>query len=219
MHVLSNGKFGKLTDAAAFQPAPPPLIGGEIQRARKARDLTLEQLALRAGVSKSVLSQIERDQTNPTLATLWRIAEALGIPAESFFAGPGAEGAAIERVKPHAVPRLTSEDGLVRLDILGPLDTADWLQWYEVTAEPGGVLDSSSHGEGSREHLTVIAGELLVETRNDRVRLGEGETGRYAAHVRHVVRNEGAAPARAVMVVLGGERAALRGRGSRREIR
>jgi transcriptional regulator with XRE-family HTH domain len=195
------------------------LIGAEIQRLRKDRGFTLEQLAARAGVSKSVLSQVERDQTNPTIATLWRIAEALGIRPESFFAGTADDERRIERIKDHAVPRIASEDGLVQLAILGPLETADWLQWYDVTFAPGGVLASASHGEGSREHLTVIEGALTVETPNDRVRLNAGDTGRYATDVRHVVRNDGEATARATMVVLGGERTALRGRGSRREIR
>jgi transcriptional regulator with XRE-family HTH domain len=183
--------------------------------------MTLEQLALRAGVSKSVLSQIERDQTNPTLATLWRIAEALEIRPEAFLGGAasGADDAAIEHVKRHAVPRIASEDGRVRLDILGPLDTADWLQWYLVTAEPGGVLVSESHGDGSREHLTVIDGALTVATPSAHVRLSEGDTARYATDVRHTLTNDGPVTARATMVVLAGERSPLSGRGSRREIR
>jgi mannose-6-phosphate isomerase-like protein (cupin superfamily) len=117
------------------------------------------------------------------------------------------------------VPRIGSEDGRVTLDILGPLETADWLQWYLVTAAPGGVLASASHGEGSAEHLTILEGTLVVETPNDRVRLREGETGRYATDVRHELRNDGPGRARATMVVVGGQRTALRGRGSRREIR
>ena len=216
-NVLSNGKFDDVTVDAA---QTTPLIGAQIQRMRKVRGATLEQLALRAGVSKSVLSQIERDRTNPTLATLWRIADALEVRPETFLGARGGEGSAtIEHLKRHATPRITSEDGLVRLDILGPLETAAWLQWYLVTAEPGGVLASASHGEGSREHLTVTAGTLSVETPHDHVRLSEGDSARYATEVRHVLSNDGATTARATMVVLAGERSPLSGRGSPREIR
>ena len=60
----------------------PPKVGGEIQRLRLQHNLTLDQLAAKSGVSKSILSQIERDHSNPTLATIWRITKALESPLE-----------------------------------------------------------------------------------------------------------------------------------------
>ena len=62
----------------------PPKVGSEIQRIRLQHNLTLDQLAVKSGVSKSILSQIERDLSNPTLATIWRITKALESPLEIF---------------------------------------------------------------------------------------------------------------------------------------
>ena len=63
----------------------PPKVGSEIQRLRLKHNLTLEQLAVKSGVSKSILSQIERDLSNPTLATIWRITKALESPLEDIL--------------------------------------------------------------------------------------------------------------------------------------
>lgn len=189
------------SENATLRPSESPPIGAEIQRLRKQRGMTLDQLSLRAGVSKSVLSQIERDQTNPTLVTLCRIAEALESRPAAFFAGPSDDGS-IEKVKRNSVPRISSDDGLMRLDILGPLDTAEWLQWYLLTAEPGGVLASDSHGANSWEHLSVIEGEIAVETPREKILLNTGDTGRYPTDDRHVLRNESQKTARAIMVVV-----------------
>lgn len=182
------------------QTESPP-IGAEIQRLRKHRGMTLDQLSLRAGVSKSVLSQIERDQTNPTLVTLCRIAEALESKPAAFFARPD-DDRSIEKMKRNSVPKISSDDGLVRLDILGPLDTAEWLQWYQLIAEPGGVLASDSHGPNSWEHLSVTEGELTVETPREKVLLNTGDTARYPSDDTHILRNEGSVTARAMMVVV-----------------
>ena len=57
----------------------PPEVGATLQRLRLARGLTLEDLSRIAGVSKSMLSQIEREKANPTIAITWRLANALGV--------------------------------------------------------------------------------------------------------------------------------------------
>src|SRR5215510_4211100 len=60
-------------------PRPPPPIGGKLHLIRKARNLTLSQVEELSGVSKSMLSQIERGKVNPTFATLWHLTQSLGI--------------------------------------------------------------------------------------------------------------------------------------------
>ena len=65
--------------------APP--LGPHIQQIRKARRLTLEQLAAASGVSRSMLSQIERGQANPTFATLWNLTRALNIDISALVGG------------------------------------------------------------------------------------------------------------------------------------
>ncbi len=115
----------------------PPKFGGELQRARKDAGLSLDELARRSGVSKSILSQIERDSTNPTIATVWRICAALERSPESLFRGAEEERSGITALTANATPEIQSEDGLCRLRILGAIETVERLQWYEFLAEPG----------------------------------------------------------------------------------
>ena len=179
----------------------PPKFGGELQRARKDAGLSLDELARRSGVSKSILSQIERDSTNPTIATVWRICAALERSPESLFRVGEEERSGITVLSANATPEIQSEDGLCRLRILGAIETVERLQWYEFLAEPGGELVSTAHGAGSIEHLTVIAGTLSVTANGETKSAEVGETLRYATAVGgHVVRNTGAEPARALMV-------------------
>jgi len=64
----------------------PPEVGAALQRLRLARGLTLEDLSRIAGVSKSMLSQIEREKANPTIAITWRLANALGVQIGELLA-------------------------------------------------------------------------------------------------------------------------------------
>lgn len=67
-------------------PGSPPEVGATLQRLRLQRGLTLDDLSRAAGVSKSMLSQIEREKANPTIAVTWRLANALGIGTEELLA-------------------------------------------------------------------------------------------------------------------------------------
>ena len=179
----------------------PPKFGGEILRARKDACLSLDELARRSGVSKSILSQIERDSTNPTIATVWRICAALERSPESFFRVGEEERSGIALLSANATPEIQSEDGRCRLRILGAIETVEKVKWYEFAADAGGELLSSAHGAGSVEHLTVIEGTLTVVANGDTKTAGVGETLRYAtAQGDHVVRNSSGAPAKALMV-------------------
>ncbi|MCJ2050018.1 helix-turn-helix domain-containing protein [Methylobacterium sp. J-070] len=175
-------------------------LGKTIQRLRKAYNLSLSELAEQSGVAKSIISQIERNETNPTLATIWRLSQALDVSIERVLAA-GDEEPFIEKTSRADTPILVSEDGKVRLAIIGWLKTIEWLQWYEVTADLGGVLDSDPHQRGSVESLSVSEGAFEVEIGGAVQRARAGETLRYRCDRPHLVRCT-EAPARATMVVI-----------------
>ncbi|MCH7344849.1 XRE family transcriptional regulator [Pelomonas sp. CA6] len=180
----------------------PPRVGATLQALRQAQGLSLDELSRRAGVSKSMLSQIERNQANPTVAVVWRLANALRVELSDLLSGERPAAPGIELVAAHATPALSSPDGLCRLRILGPIDLAGQFEWYELTVQPGGALESEAHEPGSREHLSVLSGELEVSASGSRQQLGAGETARYAVDGPHAIRNHGGQPATAMLVVL-----------------
>lgn len=178
-----------------------PKIGRKVQRLRQAYKMSLDDLAAKSGVSKSVLSQIERDQNNPTLSTIWRICSALNISVEEIVREE-TDPRVFDLVTDQSTPVIHSEDGKCTLRILGPITTVNWLQWYEVFVEPGGTLESEQHDFGTLENLTVLEGQLTIETGEDFGRVEAGETIRYPADRPHTVVNPGPGPARAFMVVV-----------------
>jgi XRE family transcriptional regulator, regulator of sulfur utilization len=179
----------------------PPRVGARLAALRQEHSLSLDELSRKAGVSKSMLSQIERNQANPTVAVVWRLANALGIELGELLGGDRPAVPALITVPAHATPALKSPDGKCELRILGPIELAGQFEWYELLVQPGGALESQAHEPGSREHLTVLIGSLEVSTGEQTSRLKHGETARYAVDMPHAIRNPGKTVASALLVV------------------
>ncbi len=177
---------GKTRDLLTGAQVLSGQLGKTIQRLRKAYNLSLSDLAEQSGVAKSIISQIERNETNPTLATIWRLSQALDVSIERVLA-TGDEEPFIEKSSRADTPILVSDDGKVRLAIVGWIKTVEWLQWYEVSADPGGVLDSDPHQRGSVESLSVTEGAFEVEVGGAVQRARAGETLRYRCDRPHRV--------------------------------
>lgn len=186
------------------RPVPePPRVGETLAALRQERSMSLDELSRQAGVSKSMLSQIERNQANPTVAVVWRLSNALGVPMAQLLEGaPRPAPPPIATVASHATPSLRTPDGLGELRILGPIDLAGQFEWYELSLQPGGALESQAHEPGSREHLSVLSGCLQVQAADAVTTLQPGETARYAVDQPHAIRNPGTARAVGLLVVV-----------------
>jgi transcriptional regulator with XRE-family HTH domain len=176
-------------------------LGRTIQRLRKGYNMSLSELADQSGVAKSIISQIERNETNPTLATIWRLSQALDVSIDRFLVQTDDEPF-VEKATRNDTPVLTSDDGKCRLAIIGWIRTVEWVQWYDFIAESGGVLESDAHQRGSIECLSVLSGSLEVEVGGATETADAGETLRYRCDRPHVIRNRGAEPAHATMVCI-----------------
>jgi len=174
-------------------------LGNRLSLLRKRKNMTLDELSAKSGVSKSILSQIERDLSNPTVTTISRIAEALDEKLSDFFLKIEVEETnSIESSK--ETPSITSKDGLCELNILGAGETVNWLQWYILEMKPKGVLESSSHGPKTFENLTVIDGQIEVTCGDTREKLSKGDTFRFQSNREHTIRNISKQKAQVLMV-------------------
>jgi transcriptional regulator with XRE-family HTH domain len=191
------------TVPAQAAAAAPPRVGEQIQRLRAERRMTLDDLSRAAGVSKSMLSEIERDKANPTIAVAWRLTNALGVSLDSLFAAPKA-AEAIAVAGPHDIPTLSGHDAKYQLRVWGPIELAGKFEWYELTLQPGGALVSNAHEPGTREHLTVLNGSIEIEAADTTKRLKAADTARYVADQPHAIRNVGKGEAKALLVVIHG---------------
>jgi len=186
----------------AVTTSAPPEVGATLQRLRLARGLTLEHLSRIAGVSKSMLSQIEREKANPTIAITWRLANALGVQIGELLSSEVRPVDLIRVVDAHEIPTLPGSHAGYSLRILGPMDLAGKYEWYELTLQPGGELASQAHDPGTTEHLTVVTGTVELEVGAEKRKIKHGATARYPADQSHAIRNAGKTEAKALLVVV-----------------
>jgi len=175
-------------------------LATRIRQSRKSKGLSLEATSRLSGVSRSMLSQIERGESSPTIATLWNLTRALQVD----FAGlldDGDSGSAIKEImRANRTPTIDSQGEGCRIRILSPPDQAGRLEVYEITFAPDGALISAAHRQGCVEHMTVLEGALILVAGNDKAELSAGDTIRYAADCAHAIRSNGQS-AKALLVV------------------
>ena len=161
--------------------------------------MTLDTLSSKSGVSKSILSQIERNISNPTVSTMMRIADALDETLSGFFTNMNeGETNSIETSK--QTPTISSKDELCELSILGAGETVSWLQWYLLTMKPKGQLLSKSHGNNTFENITVISGEIMIHLKKKSELLKTGDTFRFPTNQEHTLVNKSKNVSKVLMV-------------------
>ena len=188
--------------------APPDMadainrhLGGRVKQLRTAKGWSLEALATASGVSRSMLSQIEREQANPTLAVTMRIAQAFAMPLGVLLEMPHATSA-VNVIRGDDRAFHYRSDKFCRLRTLSPLNLEKDVEFYEVQLQPGGALRSSPHFEGTREFLTVQKGHVRIESAGDAEELAPGDSASYRADVPHEIVNTGKTEAVVFLVVI-----------------
>jgi transcriptional regulator with XRE-family HTH domain len=176
-------------------------LGARVKKLRGEKGWSLEALATSSGVSRSMLSQIEREQANPTLAVTLRIARAFGLSLGELLEMPGAASSVtVIRAEDHTYHYRSDQD--CRIRTLSPLNLEKDVEFYEVRLQVGGALRSSPHFEGTREFLTVQKGHVHVESAGDAVDLNPGDSGSYRADVEHAIVNSGKTEAVVFLIVI-----------------
>lgn len=174
-------------------------LSERLKSARRANGLTLEATAKLSGVSRSMVSQIERGESSPTIATLWNLSRALNIDFTSILNAP-TDIAVFEVIPPDQIPTIENMGEGCRVLILSPPEQVGQNEIYDLHFSIGGVLNSRPHKHGTKEHLTVIDGEVEVTSGDVTQRLSAGHIARYAADLPHRISALNG-PARAFLVV------------------
>ncbi len=167
---------------------------------RQRHSYTLEQLAAASGVSRSMLSQIERGQANPTLAVTSRIAQAFGMSVGELVDDPMASGT-IEIVHGNDPSHVFRADGGCRIRTLSPLHMEKNVEFYELELQPGAALESAPHFDGTRELFTVATGAARLVAGETACELESGDSAQYRADVEHTISARGDTPLVGYIVV------------------
>jgi transcriptional regulator with XRE-family HTH domain len=176
-------------------------LGERVNQLRTAREWSLDRLAAASGVSKSMLSQIERQQTNPTLAVTLRIAQAFGLSLADLVESP-AISSAIQVIRAEDRTYHYRSDRLVRIRTLSPLNLEKDVEFYEVQLQPKGTLRSAAHFQGTREFVTVERGTVKLQAGRDTEVLEPGDSANYQADIEHALVNIGSQEAVVFLVVI-----------------
>jgi transcriptional regulator with XRE-family HTH domain len=165
-------------------------LGRKVKALRAERGWSLEDLAKASGVSRSMLSEIEREQANPTLGVAFRIARSFGLTLGDLVEAPLATSA-VHVIRAEDKVHHYRSDKDCRIRTLSPLNLEKDVEFYEVQLQPGGALRSAAHFEGTREFLTVEKGRVRVESGSESEVLEKGDSASYRADIPHAICNVG----------------------------
>jgi transcriptional regulator with XRE-family HTH domain len=172
-----------------------------VREMRKNQGWTLQSLSEKSGVSRSMLSQIERGTANPTLGVAFRIAQAFGITLGDLVEGHSSE-TRIDVVRRTDSNSLFRDDDQCRIRTLSPLQMEKDVEFYELTLKAKGALVSAPHFEGTREFLTIEKGSVRLLSAESQDELQRGDSAHYPADVPHRLENIGRGEAVAFLVVI-----------------
>jgi transcriptional regulator with XRE-family HTH domain len=194
----------KKKDAPKATPPIEPVaqhVCEQVKALRKTRRWTLQQLAASSGVSRSMLSQIERGTANPTLAVAYRIAQAFGISLAELVDTPDTTPR-IDVVRADDRTHLFRDDSDCRIRTLSPLHLEKDVEFYEVCLSAGGKLQSAPHFEGTREFLTVQKGCIELISGEESCELKQQDSAHYPADVTHEINNKAKGESMVFLVVI-----------------
>jgi Predicted transcriptional regulators len=174
-------------------------VAANLREKRKARSLSLDQLAAASGVSRAALSQIETQKSNPSLGVLWKIAVGLGIPFAELIGG-NSQGVALLRRSDAQV--LRSADGRMESRPLTPAGSCPWVEAYELRLAARASHSSDAHAAGTREIVIVLNGQLRVRVGSEVYDLAAGDSISFLADQPHSYENPGSSEIRCHDVII-----------------
>ncbi|CAL9456820.1 HTH-type transcriptional regulator SutR [Streptomyces sp. enrichment culture] len=168
--------------------SPPPSrlplewIAASLRRERNRAGLSLSELAKRAGIAKSTLSQLEAAGGNPSIETVWALAVALGVPFSALVEPPVPT---VQVIRAGEGPQVASERADYAGTLLAACPPGARRDIYRMRAEPGAARESDPHIPGTVEHLVVSTGRVKAGPRGESVELGPGDYMSYRGDVPH----------------------------------
>ena len=158
------------------------VVAGHLKRLRAAMRFGLDELSRRCGVSKSMLARIERGEGNPTLTTLWKVSNGMGVPFDELIARPSQDFAV---VRTEDVQPILEDGGRVRNYSVFPDGERRRFAVYIMELDPRSSWTSEAHPRGTTEFITVFEGSLEVSACGWSAVLRRGESLRFAADTEH----------------------------------
>lgn len=164
------------------------IVAKNIKKLREENKLSMDELAKLSGVSKSMLAQIERGDGNPTLSTLWKIANGLKVPFDALTVRPKNP---YEIVKTSEIEPLLEDDGRVKNYPIFPDDENRRFAVYYLELDKGSYWESEPHLKGTIEFITIFTGKIEICADEQKFVVEKEDSIRFRADVVHSYKNIG----------------------------
>ncbi|KUL20963.1 helix-turn-helix domain-containing protein [Streptomyces regalis] len=174
-------------------------LARNVKHWRSVRGFTLDVLAARAGVSRGMLIQIEQARTNPSLGTVIKIGDALGISITTLL--DYEQGPKVRVVSADQVVRLWHTDAGSYSRLLAGTEAPGPLEMWEWRLMPGESSSSDPHPAGTFEIVHVTVGELTLTVEGAEYRVPAGASATFEANAPHTYGNQGDVPTEWVLAV------------------
>lgn len=165
---------------------------------REREKLSLEKVSQLSGVSKTMIGQIERGESSPTLTTIWKIANGLKVSFTELIHPPQPE---TEVIRGKEIQVLKEDHGRYMVYPHFPYQKDSRFEIYTIEIKENGMLDAEAHREGTEEYITVFDGELIIHIQGQDYRLTSGDAIRFKADLPHTYSNPGSTVTRLSMTI------------------
>lgn len=159
------------------------VIAASLQRERRRAGLSLAEVARRAGIAKSTLSQLESGTGNPSIETLWALCVTLDVPFAHLVDPPRP---AVQIIRAAEGWAFAAEHADYVAKVLSACPPNARRDLYLITAQPGAPRESDPHRTGTFEHVVLSAGRALVGVLEDPVEMNPGDYVGYPGDVPHI---------------------------------
>lgn len=174
------------------------ILANNLKMLREQRKLSLDKVAEMTGISKTMLGQIERGESSPSITTVWKIANGLKLSFSSLINEPHSGTVVVSREE---VQALVEDNGRIRIFPYFPYEDGRRFEMYSLEMEHGGYLSAEAHIEGTEEFITVFDGEVTIRVDHEEYTVKQGESIRFKADKPHVYHNSGNTLNRLSMVI------------------
>ncbi len=181
------------------KPVDPQVIGDHIRRLRLKRHVSVRAFAAQTGFSPSFMSQLENGRVSPSLGSMQKISDALGVTLGEFFAAAGSDEEALI-VRPADRRRLDSTWTDARLEAMSPMGQTRRLEPVLAIFGPGGKSGKHLHAHSHEEFAFVVKGRVTLAFGDEESDLGPGDAVTLPAQSPHRWENRGPETVEILMV-------------------
>lgn len=162
-------------------------IANNVKKIREEKHITLDKAAALTGVSRSMLSQIEKGDVNPTISVIWKIANGFKVSFTSIMEEDNLESVVVKEVQP-----LINDKHQKYLNYpTFTFDDKKHFEMYRILIEEGGILNAEPHLVKSEEYITIFDGRAEISVGEEKFILEKGDSLKFAADQKHSYKNAG----------------------------